>query len=115
MRLAADANVLLSAILGGRAKLILEHERVEEVVTAEPTFEEVQQYENHLARKKRLSLDLVLLTMAALPVRIVERDAFWRWRCTSACPSGRMTTTSRMRVSSGTQTAELLAELGIGK
>ena len=32
MRLAADANVLLSAVLGGRAKLVLTHPEVEQSV-----------------------------------------------------------------------------------
>ena len=76
MRLVADANVLLSAVLGGRAKLVLEHPKVEEVVTAEATFAEVQQYAAHLAKKKRLSLDLVLLALVALPVTVVERAAY---------------------------------------
>ncbi len=76
MRLVADANVLLSAVLGGRAKLVLEHPEVEEVVTAEATFAEVQEYAAHLAKKKRLSLDLVLLALAALPVTVVERRAY---------------------------------------
>ena len=76
MRLAADANVLLSAVLGGRARLVLEHPGVEEVVTARATFQEVQEYAVHLAMKKRLSLDLVLLALAALPVKIIEREAY---------------------------------------
>jgi predicted nucleic acid-binding protein len=44
VRLAADANVLLSAVLGGRAKAVLEHLGVEEVLTAETTLAEVQEY-----------------------------------------------------------------------
>src|SRR5438105_2368627 len=55
VRLAADANVLLSAVLGGRAKLVLFHPGIEEIVTAEATFQEVQEYASHLAQKKRLS------------------------------------------------------------
>ena len=76
MRLAADANVLLSAVVGGRAKLVLDHAGVEEVVTARVTFQEVQEYSLHLAAKKRLSLDLALLALAALPVTILEREAY---------------------------------------
>ncbi len=76
MRLAADANVLLSAVLGGRAKAVLQHRDVEEVVTAEVTFEEVQEYAAQLARKKRLALDLVLMAVAALPVRVVAREGY---------------------------------------
>ena len=76
MRLVADANVLLSAVLGGRAKLVLEHPKVTEVITAQATFGEVQEYAAHLAKKKRLSLDLVLLSLAVLPVTVVERTAY---------------------------------------
>ncbi len=75
MRIVADANVLLSAVLGGRAKLILEHPAVTEVLTAEPTIAEVQEYAGLLARKKLLDEDLVLLAVAALPVTVVARPA----------------------------------------
>ena len=76
MRLAADADVLLSAVLGGMAASILRHPDVEEVVTAEATFQEVQEYAPQLARKKRLSLDLVLLTVASLPVKVIGREEY---------------------------------------
>lgn len=33
MQLVADANVLLSAVIGGRAALVLRHEQVEQVFT----------------------------------------------------------------------------------
>ena len=73
MKLIADANVLLSAVLGGRAKAVLEHPEVTEVLTTESTLSEVQEYAAQLARKKRLSLDVVLMAVAALPVRVVDR------------------------------------------
>jgi predicted nucleic acid-binding protein len=76
VRLAADANVLLSAVLGGRARNILLHPAVAEVVTAAATFEEVQEYASYLARKKRLSVDVVLLAVATLPVKIIARDEY---------------------------------------
>ena len=49
MRLVADANVLLSAVIGGRGQL---------------------------AAKKRLSQDVVLLAVASLPVTVVERVTY---------------------------------------
>lgn len=76
MRLAADANVLLSAVLGGRAGLVLKHPGVNEILTAEAAYTEVQEYAVHLARKKRLSLDMMLLAVATLPVTILERDVY---------------------------------------
>jgi len=76
VRLVADANVLLSAVIGGQPKAVLEHPAVESVVTAASTFEEVQEYASHLAQKKRLDLKLVLLAVAALPVTIVPREQY---------------------------------------
>ena len=76
MRLAADANVLLSAVIGGRAKLILEHPKVEEVLTTEPTLAEVEEYALVLAKKKHLPVDTLILAVASLPVTIVERSQY---------------------------------------
>jgi predicted nucleic acid-binding protein len=76
VRLAADANVLLSAVVGGRARDILAHPGVDEVLTTAATLGEVQEYLAHLARKKRLALDAVLLAAASLPVTVVQRPAY---------------------------------------
>ena len=76
MRLAADANVLLAAVLGGRARLILQDPRIEEVLTVPTIVAEVEEYAGILARKKRLSEDLVLLAVAALPVTVVDQAAY---------------------------------------
>jgi predicted nucleic acid-binding protein len=76
VRLVADGNVLLSAVLGGRAKAVLEHPGVTEVFTAEVTLAEVQEYAAGLAIRKRFSLDMVLMAVAALPVRVVQREVY---------------------------------------
>ena len=76
MKLAADANVLLAAVLGGRARLIFGSTEIEEVLTAETTFAEVEEYAVVLAKKKRLPADLLLLAVASLPVTIIEREAY---------------------------------------
>jgi predicted nucleic acid-binding protein len=78
VRLVADANVLLSAVIGGRAKAVLEHPTVTEVLTAEATLTEVQEYAAQLAAKKRFSLDVVLMAVATLPVTVVERETYAR-------------------------------------
>ena len=78
MRLAADANVLLSAVLGGRARSVLEHPNIEEVLTAEATLAEVREYAPLLAKKKRLSTDLVLLAVATLPVMVIDSSVYAR-------------------------------------
>jgi len=72
VNLAADANVLLSAVIGGRARLVLNHPEVGTIFTAEPTFAEVEEYAIVLARQKRLPLDVLLLAIAALPVTVVS-------------------------------------------
>ena len=72
MRLDGDANVLLSAVLRGRARLILEHSTVEEVVAAEETLLEVEEYAFRLASKKgfsRAEVDLALRTLRVTPIK----------------------------------------------
>ena len=76
MRLAADANVLLSAVLGGRAALALKHPRVEEVLTPEPVRAEVEEYAAYLADQKRLPRDTLLLAVATLPVTVIEPEVY---------------------------------------
>jgi len=76
VKLVADANVLISAVLGGRAALVLNHPTVEDVVTTSATFGEVQEYATVLARSRRLSPDALLLAAIALPVSIVEREVY---------------------------------------
>src|ERR1017187_6142649 len=78
MKLAADANVLLSAVLGGRAKVVLSHPKIEGIFTTEVTLSEVEEYVILLARKRRLSLDTLLLAVATLPVSVVERETYAR-------------------------------------
>lgn len=76
MKLVADANVLLSAVLGGRAALVLSNPGIEEVLTTAVTFAEVQEYALRLCGKKRISEDKLLLTVAALPVTFVAAEKY---------------------------------------
>jgi predicted nucleic acid-binding protein len=76
VKLAADANVLLSAVIGGQALRVLHHRAIEEILTTETTIAEVREYAGRLAHKKRLAVDLVLLAAAALPVTIIPRSAY---------------------------------------
>ena len=76
MKLAADANVLLAAVLGGRAGLILASAEIEEIFTAQVTLAEVEEYAAVLAKKRRLPTDLLLLAVTSLPVTIVDRAAY---------------------------------------
>lgn len=72
MQLVADANVLLAAVIGGRASLVLRHPTVEKVFTTETAYGEVLEYLPSLAKKKRLDLDTLLLACAALPVTVTD-------------------------------------------
>jgi len=76
VKLAADANVLLAAIAGGRTKLVLEHPRIEEVLTPSPVLDEVYEYIRDLAVQKRLPEALLLMTLTSLPVTVVERKDY---------------------------------------
>lgn len=78
MRLAADANVLLSALIGGRASLVFVHPVISEVLTTHLTFAEVEEYALTLARKKRIPDDMLLLALAAMPVTIVPQKEYSR-------------------------------------
>jgi len=84
VKLVAGANVLLAAVLGGRAKAVLQHPGIDELSTAEATLAEVQEYAVILARKRRLSLEALLLAVAALPVTVVEHGVY-----SSAVPEAR--------------------------
>lgn len=76
MRVVADANVLLSAVTGGRAALILERPDLAEIFTTANVVAEVQEYPEPLARKLGLPLQTVLLAIATVPVAVVERDEY---------------------------------------
>lgn len=76
MRLVADTDVLLSAVLGGSASRVLVHPRVEAVLAAASAMEEVHEYAAALARKKRLPVDVVLTAVVTLPVEVVDRTVY---------------------------------------
>lgn len=76
MNLVADVNVLLSTLIGGGARRVLNHPQVREVFTTEHTLSEVEEYAPVLAKQKRLPADILLLAMAALPVTIVVRAQY---------------------------------------
>jgi predicted nucleic acid-binding protein len=76
VKIAAGANVLLSAVIGGRARLVLDHPEIEEVVTTKATFAEVREYAVQLGRNKKLAPDMMLLTVAALPVSIISPEVY---------------------------------------
>jgi len=78
VRLAADANVLLSAVIGGRARLVLSRPSIEEVVTTGTVFAEVEEYAAILGRKRKIPEETVMLAVASLPVSIAAREVYAR-------------------------------------
>jgi predicted nucleic acid-binding protein len=78
VKLAADANVLLSAVIGGRARMVFSHPKVHEIITTEHTVAEVEEYVPTLASRKGLPADVLTLAVAALPVTIVKRSGYAR-------------------------------------
>jgi hypothetical protein len=59
--------------VGVRAKGVLEHDSVEEALTPGPVLDEVQDYLPALAARYRLSRELLLKTLIAFPLTVVER------------------------------------------
>ncbi len=55
---------------------MLTHPKVEAIFTTELTLREVEEYVLVLARKRRLSLDALLLAVATLPVSILVRERY---------------------------------------
>jgi predicted nucleic acid-binding protein len=78
VRLAADANVLLSALIGGRARLVLTHPEVTEVLTTEKVLAEVREYVPSLALKRKLDPASLLLAVATLPVKPIPESIYRR-------------------------------------
>jgi predicted nucleic acid-binding protein len=78
VKLAADANVLLAAVIGGRARLVLSNPAVEEILTTASVFAEVEEYAAVLGQKKKISPDTLMLTVASLPVSIVAAEIYAR-------------------------------------
>ncbi|HKF46880.1 MAG TPA: PIN domain-containing protein [Terracidiphilus sp.] len=76
MKLAADANVLLSAVIGGRARLAITHPQVEELLTTATVYAEVEEYALELGRKKNIPSETLMLAVASLPVSIVDREIY---------------------------------------
>ena len=80
MKLAADANVLLASLIGGKAKQILRHPEVTDILTTAGVVGEIAEYVPILARKKRLSLDILLAAAASKSFRLQAVPPMWESR-----------------------------------
>jgi predicted nucleic acid-binding protein len=64
----ADANVILSALIGGRAALVFSDGHGPKVYAPSYVRDEVQEYLPQLVAKKKLNLPLLLIAFDLLPV-----------------------------------------------
>jgi predicted nucleic acid-binding protein len=64
----ADANVVLSALIGGRARLIFASRRGPACVAAEAVAEEVAEHLPGLAKRRGLDAGLLLAALSVMPV-----------------------------------------------
>ncbi|HUZ89831.1 MAG TPA: PIN domain-containing protein [Candidatus Acidoferrales bacterium] len=74
--LVADANVVLSATIGGRAGMVLLHPRAPAVIASVQAGDEVLEHLPAIARKRGLDLGILLPVLASLPLDWVETDAY---------------------------------------
>jgi hypothetical protein len=86
----ADANVVLSALIDGRARLVIASPHPPRCVAAEAVALEIARHIPRLASKRRLDPALLLAALQVMPID---------WR---ACPSGHKTTTSPSPASTST-------------
>ena len=75
MRLAVDANVLLSIAMGGAAARLVTRPDFE-LFTTTHTFDETLEYLPVLAARKGLRLERMERALQAVPIRIVPADEF---------------------------------------
>src|SRR5207244_3214398 len=61
-----------------RGRLVMNNPQIEELLTPQVTFAEVQEYAPVLARRKRLTEDILLLALASLSVILIEPEAYKR-------------------------------------
>lgn len=73
--LAVDANALLSALIGGRARDIL-LKGSGQFVTTEQSLAEVREYLPRLAAKYHLNAELLSAVLVTLPVDVRGRDSY---------------------------------------
>lgn len=76
-RLAADANVLLSATIGKAALKVFASRRCK-IVTTRFNHDEVREYLPHMAKKYKLPLDVLLLQLSLLPIDVKEEKYYAR-------------------------------------
>ncbi|ACA58879.1 PIN domain-containing protein [Candidatus Desulforudis audaxviator] len=75
-KIAVDANVILSAVIGGKAGRIFREATALEFVTVPAILDEVKKYLPVLAKKKGLSLGLMRSVLDLLPLTIASEETY---------------------------------------
>ena len=75
MKLAADANVVLSALVGGAAGRVFQNPEVE-VYTARQVISEIEEYIPRFAAWKGLDEALLRITLTNIPLAILEPEQY---------------------------------------
>lgn len=75
-KLAVDANPILSAIIGGKARAVFLHADHITFYTTVFNFREVEKYIPILASKRRLRLDDLYLALSTLPVWVCDIEFY---------------------------------------
>lgn len=77
-KLVVDANPILSALLGGKAKRLFFESGITEFAVADTAIEEVRRYLPKLAEKLGVSLDFLAYALDLLPLTICSSKIYRR-------------------------------------
>jgi len=72
----ADANVVLSALIGGRARLVFAATTELRVVGAEAVAREVAEHLPSLARRRGLNAQLVVAALSVIPIEWLDESDY---------------------------------------
>lgn len=75
IRIVVDANILLSALLGGSARLVLFDNRFD-FVTAEFTLEEVRRYVPEIAKRSSVPTEELHRALALIPLHVYGEEYY---------------------------------------
>lgn len=75
-RIAVDANVILSALIGGKAAEVFVETNDIEFITTSNIIDEVREYIPSLSQKKGLDDKAMRAVLSLLPIRVYPEDAY---------------------------------------
>lgn len=74
--LAVDANVIISALLGGKALFVFRNSPIKGFFTSAFTFNEVRKYIPYIAKKIHLPSEIIRFNLELLPLEITQRKSY---------------------------------------